>query len=95
MQMVPFFFISYDGDGLQLQQVKNLTNSSAETAHGKTMALKVMREKEPNVFESFEFQTLSPDSLSGFDVMALRDIDKPLWDVYGFFKAHAKDLILG
>ena len=87
MRLVPFFYLSFAENGLQLSQVTD-PNSA------KTKILKVMRQRETNVYEFFEFQSLSaqPDS---FDVLAIRDLDTELWNVPDFFRKHLRDLLLG
>lgn len=52
MRIIPFFYLSYDKNGLEVQ-TKSETNAKGET---KTKVLKVSRKREENFYEFFEFQ---------------------------------------
>ncbi len=88
--MIPFFYLTYEKNGLDLQQVTEAVNGGNQT---KTKVLKVMRNRQNNFFEFFEFESLP--SAQGFDVLSLSQIDMPLWNVPDFFRKHLRDLILG
>jgi hypothetical protein len=56
--------------------------------------LKVTRHRENGYSEFFEFQNLEGGN-KPFEVLAIKDLDTPLWNIHDFFAKHLKELVLG
>jgi len=57
--------------------------------------LKITRPRDSNKAEFFEFKNLDEDTAKVFDVLAIKELDTPLWNVPEFFSRHMKDLVVG
>jgi len=58
---------------------------SVKTGTAKQKILKVMRKRKDDSYEMFEFMDLNPNKDKYFDVLAISDIQMPLWNVPDIF----------
>jgi len=58
---------------------------SVKAGTTKYKILKVMRKRKDDSYEMFEFMDLNPNKDKYFDVLAISDIQMPLWNVPDIF----------
>jgi hypothetical protein len=58
---------------------------SVKTGTAKQKILKVMCKRKDDSYEMFEFMDLNPNKDKYFDVLAISDIQIPLWNVPDIF----------
>ena len=85
MKVTPFFYLTYENGGLETIKINEAN------APPKVDGLKVIRRREQNYFEQFEFASL-PD-MQTFVVHTRNSINYNLWDMMHYFSDNLQSLL--